>query len=84
MMTREELTRVIRRFLNDEWYPNLEPVLPKSDIPYITGDWRTDLILHYLNTECGVNITLTRPASVIENYEVSNEQKFMWFLLRWQ
>ena len=83
-MTREELTRVIRRFLNEEWYPNLEPVLPKGDIPYATGDWRTDLILHYLNTECGMNVTVTIPSSLIQSYEVIDEKKFMWFLLRWQ
>lgn len=83
-MTNVELTRIVRRFLNEEWYPYMEPAIPKDDVPVVTGDWRTDLILHHLNTECGLDITLTRPVNVIESYEVSDEQKFMWFLLRWQ
>lgn len=83
-MTNIELTTVIRRFLNEEWYPNLEPVVTTGDVPIVTGDWRSDGILHYLNTECGLDITLTRPVNVIESYEVSDEKKFMWFLLRWQ
>ena len=83
-MTNVELTRIVRRFLNEEWYPYLEPVVPTGDVPLVTGDWRIDLILHHLNTECGLDITLTRLVNVIENYEVSNEHKFMWFILRWQ
>ena len=83
-MTNIELTKIVRRFLNEEWYPNLEPVVPRDVVPVVPGDWRTDLILHHLNTECGLNITLTRPVNVIESYEISDEQKFMWFLLRWK
>lgn len=83
-MTKQELTRIVRRFLNEEWYPHLEPLISKDDAPVVTGDWRTDSILHYLNKECGMNITVTLPASVIENYEVSDEEKFAWFILKWQ
>ena len=82
-MTREELTRIVRRFLHEEWYPNLETVFPKGDIPYATGDWRTDGILHYLNEECGMNVTVTIPSNLIESYEVTDEQKFAWFILSW-
>lgn len=82
-MTNRELTRIVRRFLDEEWYPHLEPVFASGDIPVITGDWRSDLILHHLDKECGLNITLTKLVNVIESYEISDEQKFAWFVMRW-
>jgi hypothetical protein len=54
------------------------------DAKVVTGDYKLDLQLHNFEQDSGivVKLDLDRPRTVT-GYEVVDEKKWAWFMLRW-
>ena len=50
---------------------------------FVTGNPQTDAQLHSFETDSGVELTLTKNFTDIEEWKIVDERKFVWFLLRW-
>lgn len=66
----------------------VEKVGPKNywDLPpearVVTGNPKYDAQLHYVLVEFGVEVKLDKNHAM-EDYCIVDEQKFLWFVLRW-
>ena len=56
------------------------PLLPEAKV--VTGNAKHDAQLHRILVEYGIEVQLSR-YNEIKDYQVVDEQKFFWFLLRW-
>lgn len=59
------------------------PKTPPPEAKYKTGDMATDAHLHYLATVYGIELHLSEGRQQIKGFEVIDEEKFVWFTLRW-
>jgi hypothetical protein len=59
-----------------------KPIVLPGEAKFITGKAREDSYLHYLETKCGVEITLDKNNSIV-GYNIIDEKKFTWFVLKW-
>jgi hypothetical protein len=55
------------------------------DAKVITGDYKLDLAIHHFEQDSGMVVKLTRTGLVhlITGYEIVDEEKFTWFMLRY-
>ena len=55
------------------------------DAKVVTGDYKLDLQIHNFEQDSGISIKLSDPdrARLITGYEVVDEKKWAWFMLRW-
>jgi hypothetical protein len=81
MMNLEILKKAINNQAQEEFFT--KPVVLPSEAKFITGKVREDSYLHYLETVCGVEIQFSKNSSKIVGYNVIDEKKFSWFVLRW-
>ena len=56
------------------------PLPPEARV--VTGNAKHDAQLHRILVEYGIEVQLSR-YNEIKDYRVVDEQKFLWFLLRW-
>lgn len=55
------------------------------DAKVVTGDYKLDIQLHNFEKDSGMAVKLTRTGTVhlITGYEITDEEKFTWFMLRY-
>lgn len=76
-----ELQKILSREWNEEGQYRSWPLSPNARV--ITGNPRHDAQLHRILDEYGVEIEMNFRFTTIENYQVVNEEKFAWFLMKW-
>ena len=62
------------------------PIVLPPEAKVVTGSFREDAYLHFLETKCGVEILLSgnyHQDQEIVGYNVLDEKKFAWFVLKW-
>lgn len=57
-------------------------VLPPN-AKFITGVVRNDAFLHYLETECGIELELAKHFTDMSGYNVLDKRKFLMFTIKW-
>jgi hypothetical protein len=79
----KEMYQMCQRQWETEW--EKQPFVCPPGTPIVTGDQHKDAYLYYLTTDCGVQLKFAPGASRlnIKEYTITDEQKFMWFVLRW-
>lgn len=62
-------------------YRNFKEALVSDpgNAPFVSGQLRKDLFMHWLTTECGIRI----PEQATTNYVVVDEEKYSMFILKW-
>lgn len=50
---------------------------------FITGFQRADAQLHYFKVESGIELKIDTEFQRITGYDIIDEEKFVWFMLRW-
>lgn len=60
-----------------------KPIELPPEAKVVTGQIKEDAYLHFLETKCGVEILLSESHHEIVGYNVIDEKKFSWFVLRW-
>jgi hypothetical protein len=60
-----------------------KPIVLPPEAKVITGQMKEHAYLHFLETVCGVEIQLSAYHQEIVGYNVIDEKKFAWFVLRW-
>ena len=60
-----------------------KPIVLPPEAKCITTIPAIDYSLHYLETVAGIELKLSPSLNYITGYNVLNEQKFMWFTLKW-
>lgn len=60
-----------------------KPIELPPEAKVITGRTKEDSYLHFLETKCGVEVHLSECYNEIVGYNVVDEKKFAWFILRW-
>ena len=80
MMETAELKQLLRR-----WAVGQRKMEYAPDANIVTGDYKIDLGLHHFEQDSGIEIkmNLVNNLRVISGYEIVDEKKFTWFLLRW-
>jgi len=57
------------------------------DVKFVTGDYNIDRQLYYFEQESGIALHVTikgiSNSNLIDGYEIVDEKKYAWFLLRW-
>lgn len=78
----EEVKRLLRCWANDVRQRKMEHA---PDAKIVTGDYKIDLGLHHFEQDSGIKIKINRVnnTNLVAGYEVVDEEKFFWFLLRW-
>jgi hypothetical protein len=82
MMDIEELKKLVGK----QYLAEIQgkPIVLPPEAKCITTIPVIDYSLHYLETVAGIELTLSSgDHSYITGYNVLDEQKFMWFTLRW-
>lgn len=73
--------------LANRWYENVGPRATEyaPDAKVVTGDLRVDIALHHFEKDSGLQVKLGKVgiAYRIEEYEIIDEGRFTWFMLRW-
>lgn len=73
-----EFSKMLEKYhKSTEW-----PHWPPPEAKFVTGTPKIDAFLHHMITEHGVDIKLNTKG-FIGDYNIINEQKFSWFLLKW-
>lgn len=77
-----EISRLTKRWQDSLKNKNIEDA---PDAKFVTGDRNLDLALHYFQQDSGMAVKLTRTGVVhlITGYEIVDEEKFAWFMLRY-
>lgn len=50
---------------------------------FISGEPQRDAMLHYFEQESGIELKLAEKFTKIVGYDVIDEQKCFWFMMRW-
>lgn len=74
------ISMIVREWRQEGRY--VEKVLP-PEAKFITGNRHNDAHLHYLYMKYGVEALVSEDGDRIIDYNVIDEKKFAWFLLRW-
>ena len=55
------------------------------DAKVVTGDYKIDRQIYYFEKESGIILDVSSEGGprIIKGYEIVDEQKFAWFLLKW-
>jgi D-aminopeptidase len=80
-MDLELVKKIVVRQANNEFLKNPIELPPEAKV--VTGKVKEDSYLHFLETKCGVEILLSGYHHEIVGYNVIDEKKFSWFVLRW-
>jgi hypothetical protein len=73
--------KIVVRQANNEFLK--KPIILPPEAKVVTGQIKEDAYLHFLETVCGVEILLSGYHNKIVGYNVIDEKKFAWFVLRW-
>jgi hypothetical protein len=82
-ISNKDLHRITRRHWIEDWKNRPYDCPPGARV--VTGEPQKDAYLHYLITDCGVELRFDPANSTlsIKEYVIHDEKKFMWFVLRW-
>mgnify|MGYP000473560066 CR=1 FL=1 len=80
-MDLELVKKIVVRQANNEFLK--KPIVLPPEAKVITGRIKEDSYLHYLETKCGVEILLSEYHNEVVGYNVVDEKKFAWFVLKW-
>ena len=79
-----KIARVLE-MISNQWREELcdktLPLPPEARV--VTGRQKGDAHLHFLKTQCGLELMLTSDARNVIAYDVIDEEKFTWFVLKW-
>jgi hypothetical protein len=81
MMDLELVKTIVARQGQNEFLKN--PIILPPEAKVVTGKTKEDAYLHFLETKCGVEILLSEYRHEIVGYNVIDEKKFAWFVLKW-
>ena len=81
MMDLELVKTIVARQGQNEFLKN--PIVLPPEAKVVTGKMKEDAYLHFLETTCGVEIHLSEHQHEIVGYNVIDEKKFSWFVLKW-
>jgi hypothetical protein len=81
MMDLELVKKIVVRQGQNEFLKN--PIVCPPEAKVVTGIMKEDAYLHFLETKCGVEILLSEYHHEIVGYNVLDEKKFSWFVLKW-
>ena len=82
MMDLELVKKIVARQGENEFLK--KPIVLPPEAKVVTGKVREDAYLHFLETTCGVEILLSGDYNYeIVGYNVIDEKKFSWFVLKW-
>jgi hypothetical protein len=81
MIDLELVKTIVARQGQNEFLKN--PIVLPPEAKVVTGKMKEDAYLHFLETKCGVEIHLSEYHNEITGYNVIDEKKFSWFVLRW-
>lgn len=76
-------TSEFKKMIRNQWVAERAPRHPPPEARFVTGNPNNDSHMHLLETKYGVRLILSRNGKEIESYEVVDEPKFAWFVLRW-
>lgn len=76
----------VKKMIYKQWDTEVahKPVYCPPEAKFITGIPKNDSHLHYLETVAGLTLELSPNHKSIVGYDVIDEKKFAWFILRWQ
>jgi len=80
-MDLELVKTIVARQGQNEFLKN--PIVLPPEAKVVTGQIKEDAYLHFLETTCGVEVLLSEYHHEIVGYNVIDEKKFSWFVLRW-
>jgi len=81
MMDLELVKKIVVRQGQNEFLKN--PIVLPPEAKVVTGQIKEDAYLHFLETKCGIEVQLSEYHNEIIGYNVIDEKKFSWFVLRW-
>lgn len=82
MMDTKELGRLTTRW-SDKVGKQIKDCPPEARVA--TGNYAIDKQLHYFEQESGMLLDISKDGgpNIIKGYEIVDEKKFAWFMLRW-
>lgn len=82
MMDLELVKTIVARQGQNEFLKKPIELPPEAKV--VTGKMKEDAYLHFLETVCGVEILLSgNYHHEIVGYNILDEKKFAWFVLKW-
>lgn len=72
---------IVARQWQSEIRYKILPLPPEAKI--VTGRPHDDAVLHFMETQHGIEIIPTPDGKDVAGYNVVDDKKFAWFMLRW-